>query len=156
MNCDGWRLRSLTQTWVRSEVWHIIFVILTCFHLTIFLRRKIQRAAFYKQSGFKICHLGPAFIIHFVFRRQRAEMKTGQNTKYDITKTSDLAQIWSHLYICMASALIISPPNFWAISKASFDFPAPVAPRTTTIGKRVEVMLKSLNLSSFFDDQDGL
>ena len=70
---------SLTQTWVRSEVWHIIFVILTCFHLTIFLRRKIQRAAFYKQSGFKICHLGPAFIIHFVFRRQRAEMKWKQD-----------------------------------------------------------------------------
>ena len=37
-------------------------------------------------------------------------------------------------YICIASALMISPPNFSASSSASCDLPAPVAPRITTIG----------------------
>jgi hypothetical protein len=37
---------------------------------------------------------------------------------------------------CIESALMISPPYFTANSKASLDFPVPVAPHTTITGKR--------------------
>lgn len=37
---------------------------------------------------------------------------------------------------CIESALMISPPYFTANSRASFDFPVPVAPHTTITGKR--------------------
>lgn len=43
----------------------------------------------------------------------------------------------SYQLTCMESALIISPLNLLAISRASFDFPVPVAPKTTTTGTRV-------------------
>ena len=72
---------DVTQTWVRSEVFAISYLLFWQFS---------WEAAFYKQSDWwKFATWDQLlFISHFVFRRQCAEsceMKTGQNNKYDIT-----------------------------------------------------------------------
>ena len=53
-----------------------------------------------------------------------------------------LVRISRPLYICIASALIISPPYFAVSSKATWDLPAPVAPNMTTImGAKIVAVL---------------
>lgn len=43
-------------------------------------------------------------------------------------------------YTCIESALIISPLNFFANWIANLDLPVPVAPSTTTMGTRVDIV----------------
>ena len=81
---------------------NIIFAILTIFHLTTnyFVRRNIQLAAFYKQSGWKnwtlqfddkIC---VPLKMKFSSQKKSRQMKVVENIKYDITQTSRLVQVW--------------------------------------------------------------
>ena len=60
----------------------------------------------------------------------------GDNTNLTLLTSIYILQLGAIFITCIESALMISPLNFSAISIASFDFPAPVAPKITIKGRR--------------------